>query len=69
MRVMGENARREYEAKYTSERNYTLLMAIYSAAIAHAWGRTHWLATPPRHDVARRTRRISRTWSVSRNLR
>src|SRR5690606_22069416 len=29
MRRMGENARREYETKYTSERNYELLMQIY----------------------------------------
>ena len=27
------NARKEYEAKYTAERNYELLMAIYRQAI------------------------------------
>ncbi len=31
---MGANARREYEQKYTPERNYQLLMEIYSRAIA-----------------------------------
>jgi len=36
MRRMGENARREYEAKYTPERNYEMLMDIYEQAIAHA---------------------------------
>lgn len=36
MRVMGENARREYELTYTPDRNYTLLMGIYDEAIAHA---------------------------------
>lgn len=46
MRVMGENARREYEAKYTPERNYTLLMAVYREAIAHAWGRTRLAGHP-----------------------
>jgi hypothetical protein len=29
-------ARREYEAKYTPERNYTMLMDIYRAAIERA---------------------------------
>jgi glycosyltransferase involved in cell wall biosynthesis len=31
---MGKEARREYEAKYTAERNYSLLMEIYQRAIA-----------------------------------
>lgn len=35
MGEMGRNARREYEAKYTPERNYEMLMAIYEDAIAH----------------------------------
>ncbi len=40
MRRMGENARREYEAKYTPERNYELLMDIYRHAIDRLrWGR------------------------------
>jgi glycosyltransferase involved in cell wall biosynthesis len=34
MKIMGKNARREYEAKYTAERNYRQLMAIYAQAIA-----------------------------------
>ncbi|MGA9882242.1 MAG: glycosyltransferase family 4 protein [Candidatus Acidiferrales bacterium] len=34
MRAMGRNARAEYEAKYTGEKNYKLLMKIYSKAIA-----------------------------------
>jgi glycosyltransferase involved in cell wall biosynthesis len=34
MREMGEEARREYESKYTAERNYLLLMDIYQHAIA-----------------------------------
>jgi glycosyltransferase involved in cell wall biosynthesis len=34
MLEMGKNARKEYEAKYTSERNFDQLMAIYAEAIA-----------------------------------
>jgi glycosyltransferase involved in cell wall biosynthesis len=33
MRVMGRNARAEYEAKYTAERNYNMLLAIYQRVI------------------------------------
>jgi glycosyltransferase involved in cell wall biosynthesis len=33
MRVMGMNARREFEQKYTAERNYQLLMACYEQAL------------------------------------
>jgi glycosyltransferase involved in cell wall biosynthesis len=33
MRVMGIEARREYESKYTAEKNYTLLMEIYQRAL------------------------------------
>lgn len=33
MREMGEEARREYENKYTAEKNYPLLMEIYKHAI------------------------------------
>ena len=36
MRTMGKAARAEYEAKYTAERNYQQLMAIYAEAIAEA---------------------------------
>ncbi len=36
MAAMGRNARAEYEAKYTPERNYEMLMAIYRTAIARA---------------------------------
>lgn len=38
MRAMGRNGRAEYEAKYSSERNYTMLMDIYRRALA-AYGR------------------------------
>jgi len=31
---MGEEARREYESKYTAEKNYPRLMEIYQHAIA-----------------------------------
>ncbi len=33
MAEMGRNARREYEEKYTAEKNYDMLMAIYQQAI------------------------------------
>ena len=33
MRAMGRNARTEYELKYSAERNYNLLLAIYHQAI------------------------------------
>jgi glycosyltransferase involved in cell wall biosynthesis len=36
MRVMGQNARREFEAKYTAEKNYPLLMEIYKRALRGA---------------------------------
>lgn len=39
MRRMGENARREYDEKYTPERNYTMLMDIYERVIAESAGR------------------------------
>ena len=35
LRAMGAGARREFDEKYTSEKNYTTLMAIYSAAAEH----------------------------------
>ncbi len=31
---MGREARREYEAHYTAERNYPLLLEIYQRALA-----------------------------------
>ncbi len=34
--AMRVEARREYEAKYTPERNYTMLMDIYRAAMERA---------------------------------
>jgi glycosyltransferase involved in cell wall biosynthesis len=34
MRSMGEQARREYETKYTAEKNYPMLMEIYGHAMA-----------------------------------
>lgn len=36
LRAMRANARREFEEKYTAERNYKLLMAIYEQAIENA---------------------------------
>jgi glycosyltransferase involved in cell wall biosynthesis len=36
LRAMGENARREFTEKYTAERNYKLLLAIYEQAIDNA---------------------------------
>jgi glycosyltransferase involved in cell wall biosynthesis len=33
MAEMGKSARREYEEKYTAERNYQMLMEIYQKAI------------------------------------
>ena len=33
---MGREARREYEARYTAERNYPLLLEIYQRALAHS---------------------------------
>ena len=38
MRLMGKQARQEYEIKYTAERNYPLLMDIYRRVIAEAQG-------------------------------
>ena len=35
MAEMGKEARREYEAKYTAERNYGMLMEVYDKAIAN----------------------------------
>ncbi len=43
---MGENARREYELKYTAEHNYTLLMEIYQKALIHS--RERWNDTSTR---------------------
>jgi glycosyltransferase involved in cell wall biosynthesis len=37
--AMRIEARREYEAKYTPERNYTMLMEIYRAAMERAHAR------------------------------
>jgi glycosyltransferase involved in cell wall biosynthesis len=38
MRCMGEEARREYEAKYTAEKNYPMLANIYERAIRRKAG-------------------------------
>ena len=38
MAEMGRNARKEYELKYTAERNYNMLMDIYRTAIDHTNG-------------------------------
>jgi glycosyltransferase involved in cell wall biosynthesis len=45
MNVMGRHARTEYEAKYTAERNYGMLMNIYEQAIRSR--RTTSLACTP----------------------
>jgi len=39
MQMMGEEARREYEAKYTAARNYDQLIAIYEQAIVRTQAR------------------------------
>jgi glycosyltransferase involved in cell wall biosynthesis len=39
LRRIGANARHVYEAKYTPERNYSLLSDIYQKAIGAAKGR------------------------------
>ena len=40
MAEMGKNARAEYEAKYTADRNYEQLMAIYTDVLEeHAGAR------------------------------
>lgn len=41
MRRMGENARKEYESKYTPDRNYDMLMDIYQQAMDHAAATQH----------------------------
>jgi glycosyltransferase involved in cell wall biosynthesis len=35
LRILGESARREFDEKYTAEKNYTILMAVYRAATKH----------------------------------
>jgi glycosyltransferase involved in cell wall biosynthesis len=40
MEEMGRNARREYEEKYTAERNYKMLMEIYRLAIERSKKKT-----------------------------
>ena len=35
---MGREARREYEAKYTAEKNYPILIEIYKRAMSRAPG-------------------------------
>ena len=44
IRVMGIEARREYESKYTAEKNYTMLMEIYQRALE----RGTFAGAPPR---------------------
>jgi glycosyltransferase involved in cell wall biosynthesis len=36
MRKMGQNARAEYEANYTADRNYKMLIDVYQQAIVEA---------------------------------
>ncbi len=40
MDAMGREARAEYEAKYTAERNYPMLMGVYRHALA-TYGQRH----------------------------
>ncbi len=35
LRTLGEGARREFDENYTAEKNYSILMAIYNAAVKH----------------------------------
>jgi glycosyltransferase involved in cell wall biosynthesis len=45
MQAMGEAARREFEAKYTAQRNYKQLIALYERLVedkAAAWQRAAW---------------------------
>jgi len=35
LRILGEGARHEFDEKYTAEKNYSTLMAIYDAAVKH----------------------------------
>lgn len=51
MAKMGKNARAEYEAKYTAEKNYEMLMGIYQKAIEN-------------HNARNEQKRIK--WSISR---
>jgi glycosyltransferase involved in cell wall biosynthesis len=47
MQVMGEAARREFEAKYTAERNYKQLIALYERLVkskAEGWQRAAWVS-------------------------
>lgn len=44
MAEMGHNARKEYELKYTADRNYQMLMDIYQAAIGHLQGKSNGLS-------------------------
>ncbi len=41
LRILGEGARREFDEKYTAEKNYGTLMAIYSAAAEHRRAKVH----------------------------
>jgi glycosyltransferase involved in cell wall biosynthesis len=41
MSAMGREARREYEAKYTAEKNYLLMMDIYQKAVGKPGSRGH----------------------------
>jgi len=40
--TMGENARQVYEQKYTSERNYPLLLQLYKKVIANKTAKQNW---------------------------
>lgn len=57
MQAMRENARREFEAKYTAERNYKMLIAIYEQALEHAHRRRK--DAPAMNTVAARARGVA----------
>lgn len=55
MRLMGEEARQEYENKYTAEKNYPRLMEIYQHAIAMAHSPSPALSPQPIAPVPKET--------------
>ncbi|HXR32523.1 MAG TPA: WecB/TagA/CpsF family glycosyltransferase [Verrucomicrobiae bacterium] len=72
---MGRAARREYEAKYTPERNYRMLMDIYSraiasrpqqvpASVAHAEVRGRPMATSAPHKIASSSLPVAKSFRV-----
>ncbi len=41
LRILGEGARREFDNKYTAEKNYSILTAVYAAAASHRRMKAH----------------------------